>query len=67
MIMKSVPLTMAVMALGFVAPSAPAQTPTKVGIINMQGAMLATKDGEKARDALRAKFEPKGKDLQGRM
>ncbi len=67
MIMKCVPLTMAVMALGFVAPSAPAQTPSKVGIINMQGAMLATKDGEKARDALRAKFEPKGKDLQGRM
>ncbi|MGO9241522.1 MAG: OmpH family outer membrane protein [Bryobacteraceae bacterium] len=65
--MKCVPLTMAVMALGFVAPSAPAQTPSKVGIINMQGAMLATKDGEKARDAIRAKFEPKAKDLEGRM
>jgi outer membrane protein len=58
---------MAVVALGFVVPAAPAQTPNKVGIINMQGAMLATKDGEKARDAIRAKFEPKGKDLEGRM
>jgi len=66
-IMKCVPLTMAVVALGFVAPTAPAQTPNKVGIINMQGAMLATKDGEKARDAIRAKFEPKAKDLEGRM
>ena len=66
-IIKCVPLTMAVMALGLVAPSAPAQTPTKVGIINMQGAMLATKDGEKARDAIRAKFEPKAKELEGRM
>ena len=66
-IMKCVPLTMAVVALGFVAPSAPAQTPTKVGIINMQGAMLATKDGEKAREAIRTKFEPKAKDLEGRM
>ncbi|MGD0580091.1 MAG: OmpH family outer membrane protein [Bryobacteraceae bacterium] len=65
--MKCVPLTMAVVALGFVAPSAPAQSPNKVGIINMQGAMLATKDGEKARDAIRAKFEPKAKDLEGRM
>ena len=33
----------------------------------MQGAMLATKDGEKARDAIRAKFEPRAKDLEGRM
>jgi outer membrane protein len=66
-IMKCVHFTMAVVALGFVAPTAPAQTPSKVGIINMQGAMLATKDGEKARDALRAKFEPKAKDLEGRM
>lgn len=66
-IMKCVHFTMAVVALGLVAPTAPAQTPSKVGIINMQGAMLATKDGEKARDALRAKFEPKAKDLEGRM
>lgn len=66
-IMKCVHFTMAVVALGLVAPTAPAQSPSKVGIINMQGAMLATKDGEKARDAIRAKFEPKAKDLEGRM
>ena len=67
MIMKCVPFSVAVVALGLLAPSAPAQTPSKVGIINMQGAMLATKDGEKARDALRAKFEPRAKDLESRL
>lgn len=66
-IMKCVHFTMAVVALGLVAPTAPAQTPNKVGIINMQGAMLATKDGEKARDAIRAKLEPRAKELEGRM
>jgi outer membrane protein len=58
---------MAVVALGLVAPTAPAQSPSKVGIINMQGAMLATKDGEKARDSIRAKLEPRAKELEGRM
>ena len=67
MITKCVPLTLAFAVLGIVGPSARAQSPTKVGIINMQGAMLATKDGEKARDAIRAKFEPKAKDLESRM
>ena len=66
-IMKCVHFTMAVVALGLVAPTAPAQSPSKVGIINMQGAMLATKDGEKARDSIRAKLEPRAKELEGRM
>jgi len=51
----------------FAAPTAPAQTPTKVGIINVQGAILATKDGEKARDAIRVRFEPRAKDMETRM
>jgi outer membrane protein len=55
-------------ALALAAPSAPAQAPpTKVGIINVQGAILATKDGEKAREAIRARFEPRAKDMEGRM
>jgi len=65
--MKCVQWSIALVALALAAPSAPAQTPTKVGIINVQGAILATKDGEKARDAIRAKFEPRGKDMEGRM
>ena len=56
-----------VLALILSAPAVPAQAPpTKVAIINIQGAILATKDGEKARNAIRVKFEPKAKDLEGR-
>ena len=64
---RSVQWSLAFVALALAAPSAPAQTPTKVGIINVQGAILATKDGEKARDVLRVRFEPRAKDLESRM
>jgi outer membrane protein len=64
---KSVQWSLTLVALALAAHSAPAQTPSKVGIINMQGAILATKDGEKARDAIRARFEPRAKDMEGRM
>jgi outer membrane protein len=43
------------------------QAPTKVAIINIQSAILATKDGEVAREALRVKFEGRSKDLEARM
>ncbi len=65
--MKCLPWSLALVALALSAPSAPAQTPTKVGIINVQGAILATKDGEKARDSIRTRFEPRTKDMEGRM
>jgi outer membrane protein len=54
------------LAIGCCVPSVLAQTPSKVAIINVQGAILATKDGEKAREAIRAKFEPRAKDMEGR-
>ncbi|MBI5086013.1 MAG: OmpH family outer membrane protein [Acidobacteria bacterium] len=57
---------LAALALIVTAPAVPAQTPTKVAIINIQGAILATKDGEKARNAIRVKFEPRAKDMEGR-
>jgi outer membrane protein len=46
------------------AAFAPAQTPTKVAIINIQGAIVATKDGAKARDAIRDKYEPRAKQIE---
>jgi outer membrane protein len=50
------------------APAVQAQqAPTKVAIINIQSAILATKDGGTAREALRVKFEARSKDLEGRM
>jgi outer membrane protein len=54
------------LALALLAPNAPAQAPAKVGIINIQGAILATKDGEKARESIRQKYEPRAKDLEAR-
>ncbi|MBK7929802.1 MAG: OmpH family outer membrane protein [Bryobacterales bacterium] len=41
-----------------------AQTPSKVGIINIQQAIIATKDGQKAAGELQTKFDPKKKQLE---
>lgn len=42
------------------------QTPPKVGVMSIQGAIVGTKDGQKASQELTAKFEPKQKDIQNR-
>jgi outer membrane protein len=58
-------LGLAVAAFVLAAPSARAQqAPSKIAIINIQNAILATKDGEKARDQIRAKFEPRSKEIE---
>ncbi len=49
--------------LAFGQASAP---PTKVGIINIQGAIMQTKDGQKAAAELEAKAGPKRKDMERR-
>lgn len=55
------------LALILTASALPAQAPpAKVGIINVQGAIFTTKDGDRARTALRAKFEGRAKDLETR-
>ena len=41
-----------------------AQAPTKVGIINIQSAIIGTKDGQKAVQELEAKSAPKRKELE---
>ena len=43
-----------------------AQTPAKVGVISIQGAIVGTKDGQKASTALDAKFAPKKKEFDAR-
>lgn len=50
----------------FVASAAllPAQTPAKVAIINIQGAIVATRDGAKARESIQKKFEPRFKQIE---
>ncbi len=65
--MKCVQWSLALVALALAAPSAPAQTPSKVAIINVQGAIVATKDGQKAREAIRVRFEPRVKSMESQM
>ena len=54
-------------ALGLATTSAlMAQTPTKVGVIHVQRAVLETKDGQKAAQDLQTRFEPRRKDIEGK-
>ena len=53
------------LSLVALATTAFAQTaPTKVGIINIQGAIVGTQDGQKAIKALEEKSAPRRKDLE---
>lgn len=42
------------------------QAPTKVGVISVQGAIVGTKDGQKASQQLDAKFSPRKKEFDSR-
>jgi outer membrane protein len=50
--------------LGLSAIGVSAQTAQKIGVINIQQAIVETKDGQKARNDLQAKFGPTQKELQ---
>ena len=55
------------LASGLVSTTtASAQTAPKFGVIDMQKALLTTKDGQKAVEELRAKFAPKEQEFQKR-
>ena len=46
---------------------APAAIPTKICVVNLQSAMLSTKEGQAAADDFRTKFEePEGKKIQAK-
>lgn len=58
-------------ALGVVAALAPlalaqSAAPTKVGVIQIQAALVATKDGQKAAKELEDKMAPRKKELDGK-
>ncbi len=53
-------------ALLCLAFGANAQTANKVGVISVQGAIVGTKDGQKASQELDAKFAPRKKDFDSR-
>jgi outer membrane protein len=50
----------------FVAAAAVAQTPTKVGVIQIQAALVGTKDGQKAVQELESRMAPKQKEMERR-
>lgn len=65
--MKISVLALSSLALGAgMVLSAQSQPPTKVGIINIQNAILGTKDGQKALQELEARSAPKKKELERR-
>jgi|SRR5579875_642959 outer membrane protein len=65
MVMKSSLAALALCAgLAFGADAQ--QPPTKVGVISVQGAIVGTKDGQKASQELEAKFTPKKKEFDAR-
>lgn len=51
-------------AAGTPASGNPAATPTKIGVVNIQDAILATEEGKKDFDALQQKFSPKQAELK---
>lgn len=53
-------------AAGSMAQAQTAAAPAKIGVIDMQAAMLNTKDGQKAVAELKAKFAPKEQEFQKR-
>jgi outer membrane protein len=55
---------MAVLTLAFSANAQ--QAPPKMGVISVQGAIVGTKDGQKASQELETKFAPKKKDIDTR-
>ncbi len=58
---------LSVFAAACMAVSLPAQSPsTKVAVISVQGAIIGTKDGQKAAQELEGKFAPKRKELSDR-
>lgn len=58
---------LAAVAVAALSLSAYAQSPaTKVAVISMQGAIIGTKDGQKAAQELETKFGPKRKELSDR-
>lgn len=53
-------------ALALAAVSAFAQAPAKYAVINIQGALVTTKDGQKAAGELESKAAPRRKELEGK-
>ena len=61
---KFMPAALALVSAMTIQAQAPAAA--KIGIVNIQQAIIGTKEGQAAAQALQAKFEPKRKELEGK-
>lgn len=62
----SISALMSTLSLASGTAWAQAAAPVKIGVIDMQSALLSTKDGQKAVAELKAKFAPKEQEFQKR-
>jgi len=62
---KSIRFVLPLLALSAALPS-PAQTNGKVAVINIQSALVSTKDGQKAANEITTRFAPKKADFEKR-
>jgi len=62
---KSAPFVLPIVGLALALPAL-AEDPAKVGVINLQSAIVGTKDGQKAATDIQARFNPKKADLDKR-
>lgn len=62
--MKHRILALPCVALFWAASLAAAQTPTKVGVIQIQTALVSTKDGQKAVQELESRMAPKQREME---
>jgi outer membrane protein len=49
---------------GTVSPSAPPTSPTRIGVVSIQNAIVATNDGQKGLQVLEKKFDPTKNELK---
>lgn len=61
----SIAISSLALAQGSAAAPAPAPTAAKIGIVNIQDAIVATNEGKKEFDVLQARFTPKQTELKG--
>ena len=65
--MKQLCIAGLVLASGTLMAQTPAAAPNKICVINLQSAMVTTKEGQAAAEAFRTQFsEPKEKELQAK-
>lgn len=62
--LSSMTLALSLSAVAQAPPPSAMPPPTKVGVIQIQAALVSTKDGQKAVQELNAKLEPRKKDLE---